>query len=57
MIPKILTIHQSTLPWWGFLLSVGFTTVFMLFFGALNGISGFGYNIQSVYPCVSMVGS
>ncbi|KAF2768319.1 OPT superfamily oligopeptide transporter [Teratosphaeria nubilosa] len=39
---------KSTLPWWGFLLSTLLTTVFILFFGAMYGITGFGFNLQPI---------
>ena len=39
---------KSTLPWWGFVLSTAFTLVFMLFFGAQCGITGFGFNLQPI---------
>ncbi|KAI5251481.1 OPT superfamily oligopeptide transporter [Aureobasidium subglaciale] len=37
---------DSTLPWWGFLLSTALTFIFVLFFGAQMGITGFGFNLQ-----------
>lgn len=43
-----LYVMKSTLPWWGFLLSTLFTFVFMLFFGAQYGITGFGFNLQPI---------
>lgn len=39
---------QSTLPWWGFLISTLLTTFMMLFFGAQFGITGFGFNVQPI---------
>jgi hypothetical protein len=45
---------KSTLPWWGFLLSTMFMTVFLLFFGAQYGITGFQYNIQPI--CQTLAG-
>ena len=43
-----LYVLKSTLPWWGFLLSTLLMTVFLLFFGAQYGITGFQYNIQPI---------
>jgi hypothetical protein len=43
-----LYIMKSTLPWWGFIISTLLTTVFLLFFGAQYGITGFQFNIQPV---------
>lgn len=43
-----LYVMKSTLPWWGFILSSLFTMVFLLFFGAQYGITGFGFNIQPI---------
>jgi hypothetical protein len=43
-----LYVLKSTLPWWGFLLSTMMMTVFLLFFGAQYGITGFQYNIQPI---------
>ncbi|KAJ9474234.1 putative Oligopeptide transporter 1 (putative) [Pseudozyma hubeiensis] len=43
-----LYVMHSTLPWWGFILSTLFTFVFMLFFGAQAGITGFGFNLQPI---------
>jgi hypothetical protein len=37
---------QSTLPWWGFIVAVLLTSVFMLVFGAQYGITGFQFNLQ-----------
>jgi hypothetical protein len=43
-----LYVMKSTLPWWGFLLSTLFTVLFLLFFGAQYGITGFQFNIQPI---------
>jgi hypothetical protein len=45
---------KSTLPWWGFLLSTVMMTIFLLFFGAQYGITGFQYNIQPI--CQTLAG-
>ncbi len=37
---------QSTLPWWGFLIANLFAAIFILFFGAQMGITGFQFNQQ-----------
>jgi OPT oligopeptide transporter protein len=37
---------NSTLPWWGFIIANLLSLVMLLFFGALFGITGFGYNTQ-----------
>ena len=39
---------DSTLPWWGFIISTAFTFVFTLFFGAQYGMTGFGFNLQPI---------
>jgi len=39
---------QSTLPFWGYLISNIICAIFILFFGALNGLTGFGFNQQPV---------
>ncbi|KAI9642621.1 hypothetical protein NHQ30_009426 [Ciborinia camelliae] len=43
---------KSTLPWWGYLISNLFAAVFILFFGAQYGITGFQFNQQ---PIIQMV--
>jgi hypothetical protein len=45
---------KSTLPWWGFLVSTIMMTIFLLFFGAQYGITGFQYNIQPI--CQTLAG-
>ena len=45
---------KSTLPWWGFLLSTVMMTIFLLFFGAQFGITGFQYNTQPI--CQTLAG-
>lgn len=45
---------NSTLPWWGFLLSTIMMTIFLLFFGAQYGMTGFQYNIQPI--CQTLAG-
>ncbi|KAG4420066.1 hypothetical protein IFR04_006825 [Cadophora malorum] len=45
---------KSTLPWWGFLISTIMMTIFLLFFGAQYGITGFQYNIQPI--CQTLAG-
>ncbi|KAI4843790.1 OPT superfamily oligopeptide transporter, partial [Aureobasidium sp. EXF-8845] len=44
---------DSTLPWWGFLMSTVLTFICVLFFGAQMGITGFQFNIQ---PICQMLG-
>ncbi|KAK3649645.1 hypothetical protein LTR56_006828 [Elasticomyces elasticus] len=39
---------KSTLPWWGFLMATAFTSLFMLFFGAQMGITGFRFDTQPI---------
>lgn len=43
---------NSTLPWWGFLISVFLGTIFITFFGALFAITGLSFSIQ---PFVQMI--
>ncbi|KAH8884906.1 OPT superfamily oligopeptide transporter [Thozetella sp. PMI_491] len=38
----------STLPWWGFIISNIFAAIFILFFGAQMGITGFQFNQQPI---------
>lgn len=45
---------KSTLPWWGFIISTLMMTIFLLFFGAQYGITGFQYNIQPI--CQTLAG-
>jgi hypothetical protein len=45
---------KSTLPWWGFLLSTIMMAIFLLFFGAQYGITGFQFNIQPI--CQTLAG-
>ena len=44
---------NSTLPWWGFLISLALATLSILFYGALYAITGFAFIIQ---PFVQMIG-
>ncbi|KAJ9214069.1 hypothetical protein DTO166G4_4335 [Paecilomyces variotii] len=39
---------KSTLPWWGFIIANLLTLLFMLFFGAQYGITGFQFNVQPI---------
>jgi OPT family oligopeptide transporter len=39
---------ESTLPWWGFIISNIFAAIFILFFGAQMGITGFQFNQQPI---------
>lgn len=39
---------KSTLPWWGFIVSVILVFLFMLFFGAQYGLTGFQFNVQPI---------
>jgi hypothetical protein len=39
---------RSTLPWWGFILANLLTLLFMLFFGAQMGLTGFQFNVQPI---------
>jgi OPT family oligopeptide transporter len=43
---------QSTLPWWGYIISNLFALLFILFFGAQMGLTGFQFNQQ---PIIQMV--
>ncbi|OJA20503.1 hypothetical protein AZE42_11975 [Rhizopogon vesiculosus] len=44
---------DSTLPWWGFVVSLLLATISILFFGALYAITGLAFIIQ---PFVQMIG-
>jgi hypothetical protein len=46
----LITIYgvKSTLPWWGFILSNVFAAIFILFFGAQMGLTGFQFNQQPI---------
>jgi hypothetical protein len=43
---------KSTLPWWGYIIANLFAALFILFFGAQMGITGFQFNQQ---PIIQMV--
>lgn len=43
---------NSTLPWWGYIISNLFAAIFILFFGAQMGLTGFQFNQQ---PLIQMV--
>ncbi|KAF9036163.1 OPT oligopeptide transporter [Panaeolus papilionaceus] len=55
VVMSLVLIYKtdSTLPWWGFLISVILGTVSILFFGTLFAITGLGFIIQ---PFVQMIG-
>lgn len=44
---------NSTLPWWGFIISLLLATISILFFGALYAITGLSFIIQ---PFIQMIG-
>lgn len=44
---------KSTLPWWGFIISTIMMAVFLVFFGAQYGITGFQYNIQPICQTIA----
>ena len=44
---------NSTLPWWGFFISLALATLGILFYGALYAITGLAFIIQ---PFVQMIG-
>ncbi|KAF7718427.1 Uncharacterized protein PECH_005906 [Penicillium ucsense] len=48
-----LYVMKSTLPWWGFVIATLFLFVFMVFFGAQYGITGFGFNLQSIFQMLA----
>ncbi|KZS98527.1 OPT oligopeptide transporter [Sistotremastrum niveocremeum HHB9708] len=54
-IVALVVIYKanSTLPWWGFLISLMLATLSILFFGALYAITGLSFIIQ---PFVQMIG-
>ena len=39
---------QSTLPWWGFIVAILLSTVFLLIFGVQYGMTGFQFNVQPI---------
>ncbi|GAM88615.1 hypothetical protein ANO11243_066490 [Dothideomycetidae sp. 11243] len=43
---------KSTLPWWGYIISNIFATIFILFFGVQYGVTGFQFNQQ---PIIQMI--
>ncbi|KAG0707311.1 OPT oligopeptide transporter protein-domain-containing protein [Suillus ampliporus] len=49
----VIYTTNSTLPWWGFVISLLLATISILFFGALFAITGLGFIIQ---PFVQMIG-
>ncbi|KIW00506.1 OPT family small oligopeptide transporter [Verruconis gallopava] len=48
-----LYVMKSTLPWWGFVMSLIFSFVAMLFFGAQFGITGFQFNTQPFFQMIA----
>ncbi|KAG8217851.1 OPT oligopeptide transporter [Butyriboletus roseoflavus] len=44
---------DSTLPWWGFVISVLLATVFIVFLGALYAIAGIGPSIQTFVQLIA----
>lgn len=44
---------KSTLPWWGFIVGNLLTLLFMLFFGAQYGLTGFSFNTQPVFQMLA----
>lgn len=54
-ITALVVIYKSnsTLPWWGFLISLALATISILFFGTLYAITGLSFIIQ---PFVQMIG-
>ncbi|KAG1848628.1 OPT oligopeptide transporter protein-domain-containing protein [Suillus tomentosus] len=54
-VVSLVVIYKSnsTLPWWGFIISLLLATISILFFGALGAITGFGLIIQ---PFIQMIG-
>ncbi|KAG8217852.1 OPT oligopeptide transporter protein-domain-containing protein [Butyriboletus roseoflavus] len=44
---------DSTLPWWGFVISVLLATVFIVFFGALYAITGINLSIQTFMQMIA----
>jgi OPT family oligopeptide transporter len=55
IIISLVIIYKtdSTLPWWGLLISLLLATISIVFFGALYAITGLGFIIQ---PFVQMIG-
>ena len=49
----VLYKSESTLPWWGFLVSCALSSVCILFFGAQFAITGYDLNLQ---PIIQMIG-
>ncbi|KAG2062938.1 OPT oligopeptide transporter [Suillus decipiens] len=54
-IVALVVIYKtnSTLPWWGFIISLLLATISILFFGALAAITGLSFIIQ---PFIQMIG-
>ncbi|OJA09368.1 hypothetical protein AZE42_08539 [Rhizopogon vesiculosus] len=54
-IVALVVIYKSdsTLPWWGFIISLLLATISILFFGALSAITGLGVNLQTF---IQMIG-
>lgn len=48
-----LYVMKSTLPWWGFILSLLFSMVSMLVFGAQFGLTGFQFNTQPFFQMMA----
>jgi len=48
-----LYLTNSTLPWWGFFVACGLSSICILFFGAQTAMTGFAFNVQ---PVIQMLG-
>jgi OPT family oligopeptide transporter len=48
-----ISLAESTLPWWGFLIACSLASICILFFGAQFAITGFAFVIQ---PVIQMIG-
>jgi hypothetical protein len=46
-------LADSTLPWWGFFIAIGLSSICILFFGAQYAITGFSFAVQ---PVIQMLG-
>ena len=44
---------DTTLPWWGYLISIALAALFILFFGAQMAITGFQFNQQPVIQMIA----
>jgi OPT oligopeptide transporter protein len=46
-------VLESTLPWWGYIISILLAAVMILFFGAQMAITGFQFNMEAIVQMIA----